>query len=293
MSYPIPHGSEGEFIGKEDNSPFILRSIAGWDDRDNRVVALIPTTLGGGSSHYPHFRPILVSSADVEKWTRLQSRLEVEAWHGGLKDVVDYDVEFDEPVLPLIEDQAGGPRAEQTEDEPRTANKDSGTSTMNQPSREEIDAKFQAVEARMDARVTEVTSRIDTLISRMDARDAVHATQFANITEKLNSLSGLRTVIVTTVIGTGIGIVGLVYAMMSGMSSSFDSGRDTAQLTASAQAASERAQVAAEKSASATETALRAINFAFAEAQSRRGTVHPSASESRVNSETPADEKKP
>lgn len=288
----IPKSVTGELVDNNQVKPLFFRMEV--EGPFTHPVAIVPLLVGRGSS--THSRPVVLSSDDLLSLAELQYTPANDPILGLTKGV---GIDF--PARPLSPpDSPRERRAYDDTDNDLQPPIEADPSKMSQPSREEIDAKFQAVEARMDARVAEATSKLDSLISKMEARDAVmearaalHDTQFAHITEKLNSLSGLRSVIVTTVIGTGIGIVGLVYAMMSGMSSSFDSGRDTAQLTASAQLAAEKAQAAAEKSASATDAAMRAINFAITEAENKRNAARAPTDEPKPSpSETSGEVKK-
>lgn len=116
---------------------------------------------------------------------------------------------------------------------------------MNHPSREEIDAKLEAIEARMDARAAETAGKIDSLIVKMDERDKLYHTQFVAIGEQLRDLRGLKSTVITSTIATGGVVVGLVYAALALAGASFDSGRETAQLTAAAEKSSAAAQQAA------------------------------------------------
>jgi hypothetical protein len=43
---------------------------------------------------------------------------------------------------------------------------------MNAPTREEFNAKLEATEARMDARITSASGKIDTLVAQMAANEA-------------------------------------------------------------------------------------------------------------------------
>lgn len=116
---------------------------------------------------------------------------------------------------------------------------------MNHPSREEIDAKLEAIEARMDARAAETAGKIDSLIVKMDERDKLYHSQFVAIGEQLRDLRGLKSTVITSTIATGGVVVGLVYAALALAGASFDSGRETAQLTAAAEKSSTAAQQAA------------------------------------------------
>jgi len=156
---------------------------------------------------------------------------------------------------------------------------------MSQPSREEIDAKLQAVEARMDARVAEVTGKIDSLMVKLDSRDTLYQTQFSHMNQKLEALAGLRTVIITTGLATGLGVVGLVLAMMTGMVSTFDSGRETAQLAASAEKSANAAEAAA-RSVS-TEEILKAFNLAMAQTSQEKATPPPPEASTSRSRDTP------
>lgn len=124
----------------------------------------------------------------------------------------------------------------------------SSSNDMNSPTREEIDSKLEAIEARLETRVTEVSGKIDTLMTKLDERDRLYQNQFTTINSKLDAVSNLK----NTVIGTGVGVVGLTFAAMAVVGAGFDSGRETAQLTASAErsaAAAQQASAAANQAA--------------------------------------------
>lgn len=107
---------------------------------------------------------------------------------------------------------------------------------MTDLSREELDAKLETIEARMDGRVASIQASIDGFMGRMEERSLRTDDRFARIEESQRdtqaSLGSLKTTIITTAVATVIAIVLGVAAfnatVLSNMVASFESGKNTA-----------------------------------------------------------------
>ncbi|MDK6079681.1 hypothetical protein [Massilia varians] len=106
---------------------------------------------------------------------------------------------------------------------------------MSAPTREEIDAKLQVIETRMDGRVASIEAKIDSLTSVLNER-------FKSMDERMGriegdardtkaSVSGLKSTIIWTAVSTVVAIVLGVAAfnatVLSNMVASFESGKST------------------------------------------------------------------
>lgn len=100
------------------------------------------------------------------------------------------------------------------------------------PTRPELDAKLETIEARMDGRL----ARIEDAVKRISEDNA--ATRA--------SISNLKTTVMVTAVGAVLtvlfGVAAFNATLLSNMTSSFDSGRETAKLAAEAQAKSAQTQ---------------------------------------------------
>lgn len=118
---------------------------------------------------------------------------------------------------------------------------------MNSPGREEIDAKLLAVEARQDARVVSIESKIDNLISIMNERSKATDERMSRleylIVETGNYVRNLKSTVITTGIATGLatalGIAAFNATVLSNMVASFESGKNTAAAQAEVKRQSE------------------------------------------------------
>lgn len=118
---------------------------------------------------------------------------------------------------------------------------------MNSPGREEIDAKLLAVEARQDARVVSIESKIDNLISIMNERTKATDERMSRleflIVETGNYVKNLKSTVITTGIATGLatalGIAAFNATVLSNMVASFESGKHTAAAQAEVKRQSE------------------------------------------------------
>jgi hypothetical protein len=92
--------------------------------------------------------------------------------------------------------------------------------------REEVDAKLVANEARSGAQVAAILAKIDNLVARMEAVEQ----QMRDIIVSMNSLK--KTVIVTgisSVLAILFGMAGFNAALLNNMTASFQSGKETGQ----------------------------------------------------------------
>lgn len=107
---------------------------------------------------------------------------------------------------------------------------------MTDLTRQEVDAKLETIEARMDGRVAAIQASIDGFMGRMEERSLRTDDRFARIEESQRdtqaSLGSLKTTIITTAVATVIAIVLGVAAfnatVLSNMLASFESGKNTA-----------------------------------------------------------------
>ena len=118
-----------------------------------------------------------------------------------------------------------------------------GAQSMNAVTRDEVNAKLEAVEARMDARVASIESKLDGNLARMAAHDELWASKFLAV-EKMqeeaktaqkdtqSQLGSLKTTIIVTAVSAVLAIVLGVAAfnatVLSNMVASFESGKNTA-----------------------------------------------------------------
>lgn len=100
-------------------------------------------------------------------------------------------------------------------------------SQLTAPTRDEMDSKLAAVEARMDARVVRIQSLVESVAK--DLERSILQSQ-----ESANHYRSLKIVTITTAFASVVGIVGLVAAIFGSMVASFDSGRDTSAVAAAA-----------------------------------------------------------
>ena len=85
---------------------------------------------------------------------------------------------------------------------------------MNSPTREEFNAKLEAIETRMDARVASIERAV---------ADAI-----ASARETRGDIKNLKWTIIATAIATVLGIAAFNATVLSNMLASFESGKNTA-----------------------------------------------------------------
>ncbi|WP_186148135.1 hypothetical protein [Burkholderia gladioli] len=149
-----------------------------------------------------------------------------------------------ERYLPAADNNGGS--VVQTQERPNTV-------TMNTPTREELDAKLELIEVKMDGRVASIEGKIDKLLQSIDAAEALstvrtraaesHMALFDvkvdQINQRFSAVEGSVSAIQSAsqnlkywLIGTGIavvlGIAAFNATVLSNMVASFESGKNTA-----------------------------------------------------------------
>ena len=99
--------------------------------------------------------------------------------------------------------------------------------SMNAPAREEVDAKLQLIETRMDARVASIERAV--------------ADSIAAAIETRNDIKNLKWTMIVTAIATVLGIAAFNATVLSNMVASFESGKNTATAQAELKKQSEEA----------------------------------------------------
>jgi peptidoglycan hydrolase CwlO-like protein len=105
---------------------------------------------------------------------------------------------------------------------------------MSDISREEIDAKLEANEARRDAQIASINGKIDTIINRLDSQSQRMDRLERSIDATTGMLSSLKTTIILTGISSSIaiifGVAGFNAALLSNMASMYESGKNNAEM---------------------------------------------------------------
>jgi peptidoglycan hydrolase CwlO-like protein len=100
--------------------------------------------------------------------------------------------------------------------------------------REEIDAKLEANEARRDAQIASINGKFDTIITRLDSHSQRMDRLERTIEATTGALSSLKSTIVLTGISSSIaiilGVAGFNAALLSNMGAMFESGKNTAEM---------------------------------------------------------------
>jgi len=118
---------------------------------------------------------------------------------------------------------------------------------MTDLTRQEVDAKLETIEVRMDGRVAAIQASIDGFVGRMEERSLRTDDRFSRIEESQRetqaSLGGLKSTIIITAISTVLAIVLGVAAfnatVLSNMVASFESGKSTSAAQAEVKRQSE------------------------------------------------------
>jgi hypothetical protein len=90
--------------------------------------------------------------------------------------------------------------------------------SMAGPTREEIDAKLETIEAKMDGRVATITGKIDALIERIDGMNAKSELRQNHIEANTKGVK-------ETIIATGGVVVAVVVAVIALAAAVFESGK--------------------------------------------------------------------
>lgn len=116
---------------------------------------------------------------------------------------------------------------------------------MNDITRAEIDARFEANEARREAQIATIHGKIDAVVVRLDGLTQLLGNQSQRIDRLENSLSvmadtmanamaSLKTTVIitgiTSVIAIVLGMAGFNAALLSNMTATFESGKNTAEM---------------------------------------------------------------
>ncbi|WP_236169756.1 hypothetical protein [Pseudomonas atacamensis] len=107
------------------------------------------------------------------------------------------------------------------------------TATMSEISREELSAKLETIEVKMDARVESVSGKIDGFLAAQVERDKRLDAALAQIakdnSETKSSLSSMKATLIVTAVSTVIaivlGVAGFNTALTSNMMSAFQLGK--------------------------------------------------------------------
>lgn len=106
---------------------------------------------------------------------------------------------------------------------------------MSTLTREELDAKLELLETRMDNRVTRIEGKIDTLLVKIDERENAADSRIARIEDDLKGISSetrnfkywLIGLVIPTAVGSVIAIAAFNGTILSNMLASFESGKNT------------------------------------------------------------------
>jgi hypothetical protein len=110
---------------------------------------------------------------------------------------------------------------------------------MSQMTREELNAKLEATEARMDGRVASIEGKIDAFLAAQSEQQKFNEYRFSSLEQNVvamrseikNDLKSLRSTIivtaVTTVLAIVIGIASFNAALTSNMLGAFQAGKET------------------------------------------------------------------
>lgn len=126
--------------------------------------------------------------------------------------------------------------------------------SMSTPTREEIDAKLETIEVRMDGRLASIEAKIDAFMARLDERFIRIDERFDRMGDRMTnvettmketqaSISNLKTTTIVTAISAVLAIVLGVAAfnatVLSNMVASFESGKNTSAAQAEVRRQSE------------------------------------------------------
>lgn len=129
---------------------------------------------------------------------------------------------------------------------------------MSDVTREEISARLEAVEARMDARVAGMSAKLDTALAEMRADREANSVRFAAVAKDIGDikadLSGTKAsfrTVIGNVWGAAVATITIVAAIVGFGIAAFDSGRETSKSIAEATAQMKQLQMQLEAQAKA------------------------------------------
>lgn len=129
---------------------------------------------------------------------------------------------------------------------------------MQPVSKDLLDARLEAIEARMDARVAGMSAKLDTALAEMRADREANNIRFATVLKDIGSIQGAVAEtnsrfksVIGNVWGAALATVTVVGATLAIAISSFDSGRETSKSIAEATARMEQLQKQLEAQATA------------------------------------------
>lgn len=122
--------------------------------------------------------------------------------------------------------------------------------------REEVDAKIVANEARSDAQVAAILAKIDGIIARMDAFEREMRETTRDIVAEMKNLKKTITItVISSALAVIFGVASLNASLLNNMIATFESGKEMGQLQNQiSKQAAETAKQAAETAKQAAET---------------------------------------
>jgi hypothetical protein len=107
---------------------------------------------------------------------------------------------------------------------------------MNTLTREELDAKLETIEVRMDGRVASIEAKIDGFIGRFEDRTS---RMEADLSATRSEFKTLKTTIIITAIASVLGLYGANVGMVQTMLAAFESGKSSSAAQAEVKKQSE------------------------------------------------------
>lgn len=120
---------------------------------------------------------------------------------------------------------------------------------MNSVSREEINARVEAVEARMDARVAGMSSKLDTALAEMRADREANTLRFSAVSDAIRDIKDQGKTLKSNIWFAAATTIASVLAAWALAFSAFDSGRETSKSIAEATAQMKQLQMQLEAQA--------------------------------------------
>jgi hypothetical protein len=133
---------------------------------------------------------------------------------------------YQDPSVKKLLDAAMGLHAGAHVDLPPRVTQDK---PMAEITREELDAKLETIEVRMDARVASIEGKIDSFMSRLDDRFLRTDERMSRIEQDISEVrtdsKNLKFWLAGTAVAVVLGIAGVNIAMLQTMLASFESGK--------------------------------------------------------------------